>query len=85
MHSFLVLPRVFCIEFFSGDYTVFANEAEFESTLTAFLATPEGFRYNRTVIFGSDGGIDAAAIQMEYSGVINGEASEQVIQSTCNT
>lgn len=57
---------------------IFADEAEFQSTLEAFLASPSGLRYSTSVVMQEDGTIRAAAIQAEYSGDINGEASEQV-------
>eukprot|EP00903_Cladosiphon_okamuranus_P007237 g7024.t1 len=62
----------------NGDYTIFADEAEFRSTLTEFLASPDGLRYSKSVVVGGDGTIRAAAIQTEYSGDINGEADKQV-------
>ncbi|CAN0219603.1 unnamed protein product [Pylaiella littoralis] len=67
---------------FEGEYTVFSDETEFQSTLTAFLASADGLRYNTSVIMQSDGTIRAAAIQAEYSGAINGEASKQAITLT---
>eukprot|EP00903_Cladosiphon_okamuranus_P017671 g16272.t1 len=60
-----------------GEYTVFADEAEFLSTLEAFLASSDGLAYSSSVVL-QDGTIRAAAIQTEYSGDINGEASKQV-------
>eukprot|EP00904_Undaria_pinnatifida_P001827 jgi/Undpi1/11645/HiC_scaffold_36.g13940.m1 len=63
----------------SGGATVFSNEDEFYSSLKAFLSSPDGVRYNSSVILeASDGSVSAAAIQAEYSGAINGEASKQV-------
>lgn len=58
---------------------VFTDEAEFQSTVEAFLASPSGIKYSSKVILQEDGTIRAAAIQAEYSGAINGEASEQVL------
>lgn len=76
---------VSCVDFsflsstsFDGEYTIFSDEAEFQSTLSAFLASPDGLRYNTSVVMQNDGSIQAAAIQAEYSGAINGEASKQV-------
>eukprot|EP00752_Nemacystus_decipiens_P002680 g2506.t1 len=62
----------------NGEYTVFAEEAEFQSTLTAFLASPSGLRYSTSVVVQEDGTVRAAAVQAEYSGDINGEADKQV-------
>ncbi|CAM9570116.1 unnamed protein product, partial [Laminaria digitata] len=64
----------------SGDALVFTDEAEFYSSLDAFLSSTDGLRYNSSVVFNArDGGdISAAAIQAEYVGAINGEASKQV-------
>lgn len=60
---------------FDGQYTVFSDEAEFLSTLSAFLASTDV--HNTSVVMQDNGGIRAAAIQAEYSGAINGEASKQ--------
>lgn len=62
---------------------VFADETEFYATLDAFLSSEEGVMYNSTVVVARDdtgavSSISAAAIQAEYSGVINGVASKQV-------
>lgn len=67
----------------SGEYTVFEDETEFYSTLQVFLASEDGAAYNSTVsvVEGADGSlskIEAAAIQSQYSGSINGEAAKQV-------
>lgn len=64
---------------FDGEYTVFSDEAEFQSSLEAFLASPDGLRYISSVIVADDGTIRATAILSEYSGEINGDAAKQVI------
>lgn len=51
-----------------------------------FLASEDGAAYNSTVsvVEGADGSlskIEAAAIQSQYSGSINGEAAKQVVTS----
>eukprot|EP00752_Nemacystus_decipiens_P003771 g3472.t1 len=61
-----------------GEYTIFADETEFLSSLEAFLASPDGLRYGTSVVMQEDGTIRAAAMQAEYSGDINGDASKQV-------
>ncbi|CAM9184613.1 unnamed protein product, partial [Scytosiphon promiscuus] len=63
---------------FDGEYTVFSDEGEFQSTLEAFLASPDGLPYTSSVIVEDDGTIRAAAILSEYSGAINGDAAKQV-------
>ncbi|CAM9133803.1 unnamed protein product, partial [Hapterophycus canaliculatus] len=63
---------------FDGEYTVFSDEAEFQSTLEAFLASPDGLPYTSSVIMEDDGTIRAASILSEYSGKINGDAAKQV-------
>ncbi len=60
---------------------IFTDEAEFKSTVEAFLDSPSGLKYASKVILNDDGTIRAAAIQTEYSGAINGEASEQVLRA----
>lgn len=66
-----------------GGYIIFDDEGEFYSLLDDFLSSEEGARYNGSVVvqMGDDGvtNITASAIQAEYSGVINGEASKQVM------
>ncbi|CAM9219494.1 unnamed protein product [Ectocarpus sp. 6 AP-2014] len=63
---------------FDGEYTVFSDETEFQSSLAAFLASDDGIKYSANVVVEEDGSIRAAAIQSEYSGDINGDAAKQV-------
>lgn len=69
---------------FDGEYTVFSDEAEFQSTLEAFLASPDGLSYTSSVIVEEDGTIRAASILSEYSGEINGDAAKQVREDWCD-
>lgn len=67
----------------SGGYTVFTDEAEFYSTLQAFLNSTAGAKFSSSVAVTADAdgtlsGVRATAIQADYSGSINGEAMKQV-------
>lgn len=69
-----------CSTSFDGEYTVFSDETEFQSSLAAFLASDDGIKYSASVVVEDDGSIRAAAIQSEYSGDINGDAAKQVLE-----
>ncbi|CAM9743297.1 unnamed protein product, partial [Sphacelaria rigidula] len=67
----------------AGGYTVFTDEAEFYSTLQAFLNSTAGAKFSSSVAVTADAdgtlsGVRATAIQADYSGSINGEAMKQV-------